>query len=330
MELFEKMKEVEVYQSEDGSLSLDVSIKNDTVWLSQKQLVDLFGRDKSTISRHVNKVFSEGELEKDSVVAKYATTGSDGKTYNVEHFNLDVVISVGYRVKSVQGVKFRQWATKTLKQHLLKGYTLNESRLSENAKELDNALKMVQRAARLPQNAAFGAGLADIIGRYTRTFLWLQQYDEGLLTEPRGQSGGSLTPLGDAKVAIRELKRQLIEKGEATELFANERGDGLDSIWGNLEQTIFGQAAYPTVESKAAHLLYFVVKNHPLSDGNKRTAAFLFVDFLNRNGRLYNQDYAPVINDTGLAAITLLVAESDPKEKDTVIRLIENLLTIEE
>jgi len=213
-----------------------------------------------------------------------------------------------------------------LKSHLLKGFTFDKNRLHENASELEKALKIVQRAASLPRSGEFGAGLVDILARYTSTFLWLQQYDEGLLVAPKGMSGGELTPLNDVTRAIEELKSQLIARGEATHLFASERTNGLASIWGNLEQTIFGEPAYPTIESKAAHLLYFVVKNHPFSDGNKRTGAFLFVDFLNRNGKLFNNNYEPVINDTGLAALTLLVAESNPKEKDTIVKLIENLL----
>nr|WP_136251251.1 RhuM family protein [Ningiella ruwaisensis] len=321
------MNEVEVYQSDDGSINLDVSVNEDSVWLTQTQLIELFDRDQSVISRHTNNVFKEGELEKESNMQKMHIANSD-KPVNL--YSLDVIISVGYRVKSKQGVKFRQWATKTLKQHLLRGYTLNEDRLSKNAAELESALKLVKRAASLPRNSEFGAGLVDIIGKYTSTFLWLQQYDEGMLTEPKGSPGGTLSALSDIKLAIGELKRQLMEKGEATELFASERENGLSSIWGNLEQTVFGEPAYPTVESKAAHLLYFVVKNHPFSDGNKRTAAFLFVDFLNRNNRLYNSAFEPVINDTGLAATTLLVAESDPNEKDTIIRLIENLLATRE
>ncbi|WP_395338926.1 RhuM family protein [Ningiella sp. W23] len=321
------MNEVEVYQSDDGSINLDVSVDEDSVWLTQTQLIELFDRDQSVISRHTNNVFKEGELERKSNMQKMHIANSD-KPVNL--YSLDVIISVGYRVKSKQGVKFRQWATKTLKQHLLRGYTLNEDRLSKNAAELESALKLVKRAASLPRNSEFGAGLVDIIRKYTSTFLWLQQYDEGMLTEPKGSPGGILSALSDIKLAIGELKRQLIEKGEATALFASERENGLSSIWGNLEQTVFGEPAYPTVESKAAHLLYFVVKNHPFSDGNKRTAAFLFVDFLNRNNRLYNSAFEPVINDTGLAATTLLVAESDPNEKDTIIRLIENLLATRE
>ena len=324
------MSETELYQSEDGSLNIEIHVKDDSIWLTQEQMADLFGTKRPAITKHLGNIFKSDELAKDSVCSKMEHTASDGKSYKTNFYNLDAVISVGYRVNTTNATKFRQWATKILKQHLLKGYTVNENRLSKNANELDKALRLVQRAAILPQNSEFGAGLVDILARYTSTFLWLQQYDEGLLVEPKGESGGSLTPLINAKRAIKALKCQLIDKGEATELFAKERQEGLRSIWGNLDQTVFGEPAYPTIESKAAHLLYFVVKNHPFSDGNKRTAAFLFIDFLNRNNRLFNSNYEPVINDTGLAAITLLVAESNPKEKDTIIRLIENLLATRE
>ncbi|WP_017446220.1 virulence protein RhuM/Fic/DOC family protein [Gayadomonas joobiniege] len=320
--------QVEVFQNDDGSLQLAVTLQDESVWLTQADMVALFDKNKRTISEHIRNIFKDNELVESEVVRKFRITASDGKTYQTNHYNLDVIISVGYRVKSQQGVKFRQWATKTLKQHLLKGYTLNQDRLSQNAKELEKALLLVKRASALPQNSEFGVGLVDIIASYTQTFLWLQRYDEGLLETPQGQQGGELTPLADAKTAIAELKKNLINKGEATPLFAQEREDGLAAIWGALDQTVFGEPAYPSIESKAAHLLYFVVKNHPFSDGNKRTAAFLFVDFLNRNNRLLNDNYQPVINDTGLAAITLLVAESRPQEKDTIIRLIENLLSV--
>ncbi|WP_417671052.1 RhuM family protein [Pseudoalteromonas tetraodonis] len=319
--------QVEVYQSDDGALQLSVSLKNESVWLTQADMAVLFDKNKRTVSEHIRNIFKDEELIEEAVVRNFRTTASDGKSYTVNHYNLDVIISVGYRVKSKNGVRFRQWATKTLKQHLLKGYTLNQERLAQNATELDNVLQLVKRIAVLPQNSEFGAGLVDIIASYTQTFLWLQQYDEGLLNSPKGELGGALTPLNDAKAAITQLKQNLINKGEATKLFAQERDSGLGAIWGALDQSVFGEPAYPSIESKAAHLLYFVVKNHPFSDGNKRTAAFLFVDFLNRNQRLLNENYQPVINDTGLAAITLLVAESNPKEKDTIIRLIENLLS---
>ena len=168
----------------------------------------------------------------------------------------------------------------------------------------------------------------DIVTRYAQTFLLLQRYDEGLLTEPAEQAGGNLPSPDDARAALARLKADLMARGEATELFARERDDGLAALLGNLEQSIFGDPAYPSVEAKAAHLLYFVIKNHPFSDGNKRSGAFLFVDFLNRNARLLDADGNPVINDIGLAALALLVAESDPAHKETMIRLIMNMLSV--
>jgi len=241
-----------------------------------------------------------------------------------------VIISLGYRVKSREGTRFRQWANQVLKQHLTRGYTLNRARFEANARELEAALELVRKAARTPElGEAGGRGLVEIVSRYTQTFLWLQRYDEGLLTEPTGSPGGELLDATQARRQLAELKTQLMARGEASDLFARERGDGLAALLGNLEQSVFGEPAYPSLESKAAHLLYFVVKNHPFADGNKRSGAYLFVDFLHRNGRLLDAEGNAVINDTGLAALTLLVAESAPEQKDTLIRLIMNMLAPE-
>ena len=208
---------------------------------------------------------------------------------------------------------------------------LNQQRFAENALTLEKALELVRKTAQSPElNTDAGRGLVEIVSRYTQTFLWLQRYDEGLLNEPAGQSGGRLPTTEDATIKLQHLKQSLIAKGEATALFAQSRGDGLAAILGNLNQSVFGEPAYPTIESKAAHLLYFVVKNHPFSDGNKRSGAFLFVDFLHINQRLFNKKGDAVINDTGLAALTLLVAESDPKQKDILIKLIMNMLSSNE
>lgn len=253
--------------------------------------------------------------------------GSRQVARELEHFDLDVAISVGYRVSSKKGTQFRVWATKRLRDYLVQGYALNRQRFEQNAAELEQALALIRKAARSPGlGTAEGRGLVEIIGRYTQTFLWLQRYDEGLLEDPGRQPGGVLADPEDAMRALGELKRQLMARGEATELFALPRDNGLSGIFGNLEQSVFGESAYPTVESKAAHLLYFVVKNHPFADGDKRSGAFLFVDFLHRNGRLLDVNGEAIINDTGLAAVTLLVAESDPKQKETLIRLIMNML----
>ncbi len=317
--------DIAIYQADNGSV--EVRLRGETVWLRQEQMTQLFGRERSVITKHIKNVFAEGELEASSVCAKFAHTAADGKSYQVEHYNLDVIISVGYRVKSVQGTRFRQWATTVLRQHLTQGYSLNRQRLEANAQELEAALLLVRKIAQnpeLPQDA--GRGLLDVVTRYARTFLLLQRYDEGLLTDPPQQSGGTLPTPDQARVALSQLKSDLMGRGEATDLFARERGDGLDALLGNLDQTVFGEPAYPTVEAKAAHLLYFVIKNHPFADGNKRSGAFLFVDFLARNGRLMDASGQPVINDIGLAALSLLVAESDPAQKDTLIRLIMNML----
>jgi len=319
-----------IYENADQTVEVRLDTRQDTVWLSLQQLVELFGRDKSVISRHLKNIFTAVELERDSVVAKNATTAADGKTYQVEYFNLDVIIAVGYRVNSDRATRFRQWATRILREHLTQGYTLNRQRFEQNARELEAALALIRKASSSPAlDTDSGRGLVDIVTRYAQTFLLLQRYDEGLLSEPKAQAGGTLPGIDEARAALANLKNDLMARGEATDLFARDRCDGLAALLGNLDQTVFGEPAYPSVEAKAAHLLYFVIKNHPFSDGNKRSAAFLFVDFLNRNGRLLDKQGDPVINDIGLAALTLLVAESDPANKETMIHLIMNMLAEE-
>ena len=321
---------IEIYQAQDGTTQVEVRFENDTVWLSQVQMAMLFGKDIRTINEHITNIFDDEELEKESTIRKFRIVRQEGKRQvnrEIEHYDLDMIISVGYRVKSKQGISFRRWATARLKEYLTQGYTINQKRLQQNAHELEQALALIQKTANSSElTLESGRGLVDIVSRYTHTFLWLQQYDEGLLTEPQTQQGGTLPTYAEACSALAELKSQLMAKGEASELFGRERDNGLSAILGNLDQSVFGEPAYPSIEAKAAHLLYFVVKNHPFSDGNKRSGAFLFVDFLHRNGRLFDHNGHPVINDTGLAALTLLVAESDPKQKETLIRLIMHML----
>lgn len=312
---------------ETGSGSIEVRIEHESVWLSQEQMARLFERERSVITKHLRNVFRDEELVEESVCAKFAQTAGDGKTYQTRFFNLDAILSVGYRVNSKRGVQFRQWASRILKDYLVRGYALDRQRLEHNARELEAALLLVRRTlsnAELAREA--GSGLAEIVVRYTQTFLWLQRYDEGLLTDPRGHPGGALPPLDEARAGIASLKADLVAKGQASALFGLERDDGLAALLGNLDQTAFGAPAYPTLESRAAHLLYFVVKNHPFADGNKRIGAFLFAGFLHRNGRLFGADGSPVVNDVGLAALSLLVAQSRPAEKDVLIRLIMNML----
>jgi prophage maintenance system killer protein len=321
--------ELVLYQDPGGQVQVDVRLDRDTVWLTQAQMADLFGRERSVVTKHIRNAFKEGELDPAATSAKFAQVRHEGTrtiTRDVDHYNLDVIISVGYRVKSLRGTQFRMWATRTLRDHLLRGYTINQQRFERNARELESALLLARKAASTDTlSTDQGRGLVDVIARYTQTFLLLQRYDEGLLDAPRGTDGGRLPEPQEARAAIAHLKHDLIERREATDLFGREREHGLAALLGNLDQSVFGDPAYPTVESKAAHLLYFVIKNHPFSDGNKRIGSFLFVDFLNRNGHLIRNDEA-VINDVGLAALALLVAESAPKDKEVMIRLVMNML----
>ena len=320
------MDEYPIYQNTTGALEVRFDAKNDTVWLRQEQLVQLFGRTQPVISRHLNNVFAEGELDEKSNMQILHIANSDKP---VKFYNLDVIISVGYRVKSPEGIRFRQWATRLIKEHLTRGYTLNQQRLQSNAHELQAALELVRKAAQSPDlQLETGRGLIDIVTRYAHAFVLLQQYDEGLLVKPKTEVGGTLPTTDEARQLLAGLKQDLMRKGEATELFARERGDGLAALLGNLAQSVFGEAAYPSIEAKAAHLLYFVIKNHPFADGNKRSGAYLFVDFLHRNGRLMDEAGVPVINDVGLAALALLIAESAAEQKDTMIKLVMNMLAV--
>lgn len=322
------MSEITIYETSGGTI--EVRLERETVWLSQEQMAALFDVQKAAVSKHLKNIFASGELERAPTVSKMETVQPEGKrkvTRRIEYFNLDAVISVGYRVNSARATRFRQWATRILREYLTQGYTLNRQRFEANASELEAALQLVRKAARSPElQADMGRGLVDIVTRYAQTFVLLQRYDEGLLTEPPTTTGGTLFTLDEARTALARLKTDLIARGEASMLFAQEREEAFESLLGNLEQSVFGEPAYPSVEAKAAHLLYFVIKDHPFADGNKRSGAFLFVDFLNRNGRLLDTTGQPVINDIGLAALALLVAESDPAHKDTMIRLIMNML----
>ena len=321
------MADISIYEVPGGTI--EVRVEGETVWLSQRQMAELFDSTVDNVGLHLKNIFNDAELEEASTTEEYSVVQQEGARQvrrNLKHYNLDAIISVGYRVNSRRGVHFRQWATRTLKEHLTRGFTLNRQRLESNARELEAALLLVRAvAAGETLMSDQGRGLVDVIARYTQTFLLLQRFDEGLLTEPKGSAGGALPSLADARSAIAELKQNLIARGEASALFGQVRDDGLAAILGNLEQSVFGESAYPTLESKAAHLLYFVIKNHPFSDGNKRIGSFLFVEFLHRNNRLF-QNNEPVINDIGLAALALLVAESNPKNKDVLIRLIMTML----
>jgi prophage maintenance system killer protein len=321
-----------IYQTATGALEVQLDTTQDTVWLSQMQMSQLFDTSIDNISLHLKNIYLEEELEEIPTTEDFSLVRLEGSRQvkrKIKHYNLDAIISVGYRVSSKRAVLFRQWATRTLRDHLTQGFTLNQQRLTQNAQAFAAALALIQKTAHSPAlTTDMGRGLVDVIARYAQSFLWLQQYDEGLLSQPIEQTGGTLPSLEQARQSLARLKTDLMARGEATELFARERADGLAALLGNLDQTVFGDPAYPSIESKAAHLLYFVIKNHPFADGNKRSGAFLFVDFLNHNHRLLDRNGHAVINETGLAALALLIAESDPKQKDTMIQLVMHMLAM--
>ena len=319
-----------IFQEADRPVEVRLDVQGDTVWLTQRQMSTLFDTTPENVLMHLKNIFQDKELGEQATAKDFLAVQTEGQRRvqrSLKHYNLDAIISVGYRVNSKRAVLFRQWATRILREHLTQGYTLNRQRFEANASELEAALQLVRKAACSPElQADMGRGLVDIVTRYAQTFVLLQRYDEGLLTEPPTTTGGTLFTVAEARAALAGLKADLIARGEASMLFAQERQEAFEALLVNLDQSVFGEPAYPSVEAKAAHLLYFVIKNHPFADGNKRSGAFLFVDFLNRNGRLLDRTGQPVINDIGLAALALLVAESNPSHKDTMIRLIMNML----
>ncbi|MCC4310397.1 virulence RhuM family protein [Alcanivorax marinus] len=308
---------------EEGAGPVEVRLESETVWLTQKQMSALFNKNVRTINEHVKNIFKEGELVEDSVIRKFRITAADGKSYNTAHYNLDVIISVGYRVKSQRGVRFRQWATRVLREHLTQGYSLNEHRLArQGLAELEQAVELLgQTLTRQELVSDIGQEVVGLILGYARTWRLLQDYDEGALGVPPGaRPARGVLGVDEARRALDALAGELRDRGEASDLFARDRDDGLASILGNLEQSMFGDPLYGTREERAAHLLYFVIKNHPFSDGNKRSGAFLFLLYLRQEGMRLT------LNEQGLTALTLLIAESDPKAKDLMARLVMNLI----
>jgi len=319
--------DVALFEAPDGQIRLDVRLERDTVWLTQAQMAELFGRERSVITKHIGNVFKEGELDEKSNVQNLHIAGSDKP---VRFFNLDVIISVGYRVKSLRGTQFRIWATQTLRDHLVQGYTFNKRRLEEKGlTEMEQAVRLLARTLSTHELVNDqGRAVLDVIAHYACSWRLLLQYDEKRLPDAPAHPTQPVAALSldDSRHAIRELNQALSARGEATALFGQERGGALDGILGSIEQTFGGEALYPSVESRAAHLLYFIIKDHPFADGNKRIGSFLFLLYLDRNGLLTKSDGMPHFADNALVAMALLVAGSDPAQKELLIRLILNLL----
>ena len=327
--------DVQLFSSADGCVHLEVTLDNETVWLSQTQMAALFGSTSENILLHLNNIYREKELAEEATTNDFIVVCQEGQGQVrrcIKHYNLDAIISVGYRVSSLRATQFRQWATHILRNHLVQGYTLNQRRLVERGIEFDQAVNLPSPT--LTSNGFVspeGAVVAAVIRDYAKSWSLLQGYDEQALSEIDVKQQG-MRPLGfeEALAGIAELKQALIAKAEASELFGQLRGNGLASALGTIEQGFGDELFYPNIASRAAHLLYFVIKNHPLADGNKRCGSFLFVWYLRRNQALLAKPVEELINDNTLVALALLVAGSIPEQKTLMIRLIEHFIVLEE
>lgn len=301
-----------IFESKDKSVCISVQMTDDTVWLNRNQLAELFGRDVKTIGKHINNTLKEELSGDDSVVAKFATTAADGKTYQTEYYNLDVIISVGYRVKSKRGIEFRKWANRVLKDYIIKGYAVNNNRINQ----IGEVIRIMKRT----QEQLDSKQVLSVIERYTTALDLLDSYDHQNMTRPKGSEA--------VYVLTYEECRKLIDSmrfGDESDVFGNEKDDSFKGSIGNIYQSFGGIDVYPTLEEKAANLLYFVTKNHSFSDGNKRIAAAVFLYFLDRNGVLF-ADGEKIIDDYTLVALTIMIAESRPDEKEMMISVIMNCI----
>lgn len=323
---------IEIYQSDDGQVQLEIKLQQESLWLTQAQLAELFGTKRPAITKHLSNIFKSGELDENTTCSILEHVAEHGQTYKTKHYNLDGIISVGYRVNSSRATQFRIWATQTLKQHLVQGYTLNQRRLQERGIEFEQAIALLSKTLANQQlvNEA-GEAVLSVIGDYARSWSLLQGYDEqSLRSVALTQADMQALAMDDVLAAIAQLKQMLIAKGEATELFGQLRGDGLASAIATIEQGFGDELFYPNIASRAAHLLYFVIKNHPLADGNKRSGSFLFLWYLRINQHLLAKPVEQLINDNTLVALALLVAESQPDQKELMIRLVEHFILLKE
>jgi len=316
------IKQIVIFQAKSGAIELRGDISHETIWATQAQIAEVFQAERSVITKHIRNILKDKELDVNSVCAKFAHTADDGKTYRVQFYNLDIILAVGYRTNSKRAIEFRKWATKTLREYITKGYTINRNRIAENYSAFMKSVSDIQ--ALLPEHIALDPkAILELIKEFASTWVSLGAYDKEII-EVIGTTRKAVKLAGkELANAIENLRVELIKKGDATELFARETQSGsIEGIAGNIMQSFGGKPLYPSVEEKAAHLLYFMVKNHPFIDGNKRSGAFAFIWFLRKAKakKLRN------INSLTLTTLTLLIAESDPKKKDQMVALVTQLL----
>lgn len=324
------MNAIEIYKDKSQQIRIEVRFEGVTVWLTQEQIATVFGTQRPAVTKHLKNIFASGELDENVVSSilehtkKHGAIEGKSQKSKVKYYNLDAIISIGYRINSVRATQFRQWASQRLKDYLVQGYAVNQHRLEQ----LNQIVQVIQQSGSSDSVQLNEAkGLIDILGVYTRSFILLNQYDSNSLkTEKLNNNITYEIKYKEARIAISELKKQLIEKKEATELFGREKDKSFEGTLQSIVQSFDGQYLYPSIEEQAAHLLYFIIKNHPFNDGNKRIGAFLFVWFLEKNKHRFKNSGELKINDNALAALALLVAQSDPTEMEVMVKLICNLI----
>lgn len=321
--------EIVIYKTPGNQVKIEVKLKEDTVWLTQAQIANLFGTQRPAITKHLNNIFKSKELSRNSVCSFLEHTASDSKTYKTAFYNLDAIISVGYRVNSNRATQFRIWATKTLKEHLVKGYTVNEKLLLKRTGQLQDLQKTISFLQNKSENKLLKEQtqtILKLLEEYAKSLTLLDEYDKNKIKLVKGKKPKYELKYDECLEIIEGIKNKLIEKKEASYMFGNEVNKKLESIIGSLYQTFDGHELYDGIDEKAAHLLYLVIKDHPFTDGNKRIASMLFVYFLEKNSQSYKESREKKINDNALVTLSLLIAISEPKEKDTMIKIITNLL----
>jgi len=319
--------EIVIYKTPKNKVEVEVRFEKESVWLRQDEIARLYGKERSVITKHINNIFRDKEVDKKSNVQKLHIAGSDKP---VVFYSLDVILAVGYRTNSARAIHFRKWATNVLKRYLLKGYAINKKSLLQTRsrlKELQSAIDFLQKKSKHQFLIGQEKEILDLLANYSKTLTLLEQYDKGRIKLVKRSKAGFTLEYEEAKKVIREIKKGLIRKKEASELFGQDNKGRLAGIIKNIYQTFKGKELYPSLEEKAAHLLYFIVKDHPFVDGNKRIASFLFVYFLDKNNFLYKENCERKINDNALTALALLIAVSEPKDKDILIKIITNLIS---